>query len=353
MAPVGACRKMELTHGALFQGIGGFSLAARWAGIPTIWECEIDNYCHELSKKNFPEIKTRYRDIKDMLNEENQIRRVSIVSGGFPCQGFSHAGKRRGKKDDRYLWPQTIEVIKKVRPDWCILENVPGIINLALDDVLNDLEMAGYSWETFIIPALSVGANHRRDRVWIVAHNDRINSNNSGLRGVEISQQQEAGVSGIMADTTVNNARQSKVKPKDRGRSNSKRIGGKFRDEPCGPSKAMADTKCKRQRLRNNENEKIFMDGTAKRETRSPIPEGGDSTKQGLQNGSEKTMGEQRKKQKFKRSNWWAIEPGVGRVAHGVSGRMDRLKGLGNAVVPQIPYIFFEFIKEIENETQK
>jgi DNA (cytosine-5)-methyltransferase 1 len=274
-------KKKILTHGALFQGIGGFSLAARWAGIPTIWECEIDNYCHELSKKNFPEIKTRYRDIRKMLNEKTKIEKVSIISGGFPCQPFSTAGKRRGKEDNRYLWPQTIKIIEKTRPGWVILENVPGIINLALDKVLDDLEAAGYTQETFVIPALSVGANHRRDRVWVIANNDRINSNNTRLRRTKISQQQPSGIYGVMADTTANRCRF-------------------FNDE-----------------TRNLQKKKEI------RERRNPI--------------NKNTI-----------NGKWSTEPRVDRVAHGVPRRVDRLKGLGNAIVPQIAYIFFEFIKEIE-----
>jgi DNA (cytosine-5)-methyltransferase 1 len=309
--------KKILTHGALFQGIGGFSLAARWAGIPTIWECEIDDYCNRLSKKNFPEIKTRYRDIREMLNEKTKIEKVSIVSGGPPCQPFSIAGKRRSKEDNRYLWPQTIEVIKKTRPDWIIIENVPGIINLALDQMLDDLEAAGYTQETFIVPALSVGANHRRDRAWIIANANK--GKRSLWRDNSRMGRERESIQVPLADTGRGERRKQDKKRND---VNSKWESLKKADTITRSSEisgVMANTQNANGRGSNGKKNKRGGDKEI----------GGQSEPDG-------------------RLQHWLIEPGMGRVAHGIPRRMDRLKGLGNAIVPQIVYIFFEFIKEIE-----
>ena len=158
-----------MTHGSLFAGIDGFGLAARWAGIETIWQVENDKFCQKILAKHFPEAK-RYGDINEI--KIGELESVDIISGGFPCQPFSQAGKQGGKKDNRYLWPKMLEVISGVKPRWVIAENVPGIIGMELDTVLSDLEAEGYTTETFIIPAVSLNAPHRRDRVWIVANSN-------------------------------------------------------------------------------------------------------------------------------------------------------------------------------------
>ena len=180
------------THIDLFTGIGGFTLAAEWAGFRPIVFCEKDEYCQKILKRHWPNVPI-VPDIKDF--DGRGWRGATLLTGGFPCQPFSVAGKRRGKDDDRYLWHEMFRVISEARPRWVVAENVTGIIGLALDDCLSDLESAGYSTETFIIPACAVGAPHRRDRVWIIAHND-------SQRGKEyrpkhqLCQKKEAGTSG-------------------------------------------------------------------------------------------------------------------------------------------------------------
>ncbi len=156
---------MALSHGSLFNGIAGFPLAAAWAGIETAWTVEIDEFCNKVSKKHFPDA-IQYTDIRTTFN----LPYVDIISGGFPCQPFSVAGKQLGNEDDRALWPQMLRIIREVKPAYVIGENVTGIIKLALDEVLASLEAEGYTTETFIVPACAVNAPHRRDRVWIVAY---------------------------------------------------------------------------------------------------------------------------------------------------------------------------------------
>jgi len=161
-----------MTHGSLFSGIGGFDLAAHWAGIENVFACEIDEFCRKVLNKRFPNT-TLYQDIKE-TNFEQYSGTVDIISGGFPCQPFSVAGKRAGTEDNRYLWGEMLRVVREVQPRWIIAENVRGLTNIAggstFETVCDDLEISGYEVQPFIIPALSVGAPHKRERVWIIAH---------------------------------------------------------------------------------------------------------------------------------------------------------------------------------------
>lgn len=169
-------------HLDLFSGIGGFSLAARWAygdEHKPIAFCEIDKYCQKVLKKHWPDVPI-FEDIRSL--DGRQFRDVDFVSGGFPCQPYSTAGEQRGAADDRALWPEMLRVISGVRPRWVIGENVPGIINMGLDEVLAGLESCGYTCETLSIPACSLGAWHERERIWIVANSDGRRWNSQSLR---------------------------------------------------------------------------------------------------------------------------------------------------------------------------
>jgi DNA (cytosine-5)-methyltransferase 1 len=193
-----------MRHLDLFSGIGGFSLAAQWVWggeYENIGFCDNNEFCQAVIKKNFKHAKI-YKDIRELsikrlvadadrggrvhggiekfpdkgrkqaLDESSKGYKLDLLTGGFPCQPFSFAGKRRGDQDDRYLWPEMLRVIRETRPRWIVGENVAGIINLALDQVLSDLENEGYTIQAFVIPAAAVQAPHRRDRVWIVGHDD-------------------------------------------------------------------------------------------------------------------------------------------------------------------------------------
>ena len=169
--------KRSLTHLSLFSGRGGLDLAAEMAGFRTVGQCEWADYPTKVLENHWPDV-PRWRDIrtltKENFYERTKIRTVDIISGGFPCQPFSVAGKRRGREDDRYLWPEMLRVIRELRPRWVVGENVAGIVNMALDQVYADLENEGYTVQAFIIPACAVDAPHRRDRCAIIAYNNEI-----------------------------------------------------------------------------------------------------------------------------------------------------------------------------------
>ena len=153
--------------GSLFSGIGGFDLGLERAGMQVEWQVENNGYCREVLKKHWPKVPCHY-DITKI--DWRFIPRVDLVCAGFPCQPFSVSGKRAGKNDDRYLWPEVVRCLETLRPTWFIGENVPGIINLALDQVCADLEGLGYTVWPVCVPACAVDAPHQRQRVWIVAY---------------------------------------------------------------------------------------------------------------------------------------------------------------------------------------
>lgn len=282
-----------MKHGSLFSGIGGFDLAAQWAGIENIFHVEKDDWCRRVLSKNFPNSK-QYIDIKN-FNGKEYAKSIDIISGGFPCQPFSVAGQRKGKDDDRYLWEEMLRVISEIQPTYVIGENVTGIIGLALDTVLSDLEAQDYTTETFIIPACSKNAWHKRDRVWIVAYSNSIR---------RTYEQKETG-------QPIHN-RKWNCEAK-------KQTGYEFK---CGIS----------------ESSSIFSDTNGIGRENS-IP-GNEPTRETSEFGNSHT--------KYN-ANIWEIEPGVGRVVHGLSNRVDRIKGLGNAIVPQIAYEIFKSVQKLDS----
>lgn len=187
----------RLTHGSLFSGIGGFDYAALMMGWRNVFHCEINGFCSRILKYHFPDAR-HYEDITNTDFTEWRGR-IDVLSGGFPCQPFSLAGRRKGAEDDRYLWPHMLRAIHEIRPVWVVGENVTGILTMVqpgtkvkvgseaslfgegdahrtslrqeyvIETVCRDLEREGYSVQPFVIPACAVGAPHRRDRVWIVA----------------------------------------------------------------------------------------------------------------------------------------------------------------------------------------
>lgn len=182
-----------MKHLDLFSGIGGFALAARWNGIETVAFCEVDEFCRKVLRKHWPTTPI-HGDVMEL--DGTEYRGVDLITGGYPCQPFSLAGNRRGTEDDRHLWPEMRRIIEQARPAFVIAENVLGHVTMGLDEVLADMEDIGYAARAIIIPAAAVGADHRRDRVWIIA-----NSKSGGLqRGNKRSSNAQSGRSRILTE---------------------------------------------------------------------------------------------------------------------------------------------------------
>jgi DNA (cytosine-5)-methyltransferase 1 len=185
-----------MRHGSLFSGIGGFDLAAEWMGWENIFHCEWNEFGHKVLKHYWPKAET-FTDItkSDFTKYANKI---DILTGGFPCQPYSTAGKRLGTEDDRHLWPEMLRAIREISPRWIVGENVRGLTNwnggMVFDEVQADLEAEGYEVLPFLLPACAVNAPHRRDRIWFIAYASSTRTRESS-RGFDLSRKlfQEAG----------------------------------------------------------------------------------------------------------------------------------------------------------------
>ena len=299
---------LRKSHIDLFSGIGGFALASKWAGFKTIQFVENDKYCCKVLKKNFPEIPI-HDDIRTF--KATDFRGCGLITGGVPCQPVSQAGKRRGSEDDRWLWPQMYRVILESRPTYVLIENVAGLITLGLDDVLVDLEKADYSFQTFNIPAVAVDARHRRQRIWILAYTDskREIGNKSEYREGCGFESRSENVAYTECDTKGSSYR-----------SNSGiGSGGRQKQNISKWDEMGSDTANSREDVAYTDSS-----GFSKQCTTESIREEQFTTEC---------------------SSWWSAEPDVGRVAHGVRRRVDRLRGLGNAIVPQVAYEIIRCLK--------
>ena len=304
LALLGDHEAAKLTHLSLFSGIGGLDLAAEMAGFRTVGQCEWADYPTKVLEKHWPDV-PRWRDIRTLtgesFHEKTGLRTVDVISGGFPCQPFSVAGKRRGKEDDRYLWPEMLRVISELRPAWVVGENVAGIVNMALDQVYADLENEGYAVQAIIIPACAVDAPHRRDRVCIVGW---------------------------------------------------KRPEGGF---PCKPSQvpgtmAHADHGSRLVR-RDGELPAVEETGESRTDHGGRAPEHGGGERRAVQPGLGRVddgLSRWLDGCMSTPSHWMPEPDGVPRITQKKGYRADRLKCLGNAVVPQQFYPIFQAIADIE-----
>ena len=295
-----------MKHLALFNGIGGFQLAAHWVGWKNVAHVEIDPFCNEVVARHFPESKC-HTDIKEFNGKEYEGT-IDIISGGFPCQPFSVAGKRKGKEDDRNLWPEMFRVIRQVRPAWVVGENVANLTNfMEFENALLDMESEGYQVQSFIIPAVSVGAWHKRERVWIVG-----NSTGEGLEERKTDKQQQSFQDVERGSINVPNTDLQRHLHGELKKRSAKTWIDAQRNVTAG---SKSDTNSKEERLDRTNAERSTQ---AERWIMQPVER-----------------------------DWWAVEPGVGRVADGVPDRVDRLKSLGNAIVPQVAFEIFKAIDEI------
>ena len=276
-----------MTFGELFAGIGGFSLGLERAGMTCKWQVEIDPYATAVLKKHWPEV-PRHEDVRTFPPQGDWG--VDVICGGFPCQDISVAGKGAGLAGARSgLWYEFARIIGEIRPRYVVVENVAALLTRGMDAVLGTLSTLGYDAEWHVVPASAVGAPHRRERVWIVAY---AIGQRDAVRGDGSPCSQ--GVAG-----------------RDCNAGRSQRDSGPRCAEVAGQSAGdVADAECLSGPQQQRDELRAGWQGH--------VGEGGGHTRASQADG------------------WWVTEPDVGRVAHGVSSRVDRLRCLGNAVVPQV-----------------
>ena len=329
---------MKLKHLDLFSGIGGFALAARWVGWETVGFCEIEPYCQKVLAKHWPGVPI-YDDVKTLMADAKSQQRwdesenpangtgwqsgsksgsgctyatdgkttvgpVDIITGGFPCQDISTAGKGAGIEGTRSgLWVELARIIGEIRPRYAVLENVAALLGRGMERVAGDLAEIGYDAEWHCIPAAAVGAPHRRDRIWIIAYP------NTGQR-LGTTGQVQAG-----------------------------------RDSTDGRLSNLANTDERGRQAGSREQPSTALSRSSHRD--DPERCSGDVADADDERGNRRPA-EQRQKIRFAESwqecSQWISEPNVGRVANGIPKRVDRLRGLGNAIVPQVAQVIFEAI---------
>ena len=337
---------MTLTVGSLFSGIGGIDLGLERAGMTVKWQSEIDPFACKVLKKHWPNI-PNLGNIKEINWRETE--KVDVICGGYPCQPFSTAGKRNGEEDPRHLWPWVREAISELRPQYAILENVRGHLSLGGLSVIGELASIGYDAEWRVISAASVGANHKRDRIVIVAYPSELfsdGSNNNSRVGMESETVPELGNSGGSTDVADADGERRFI-----GRFNNKTRIVDSRSQK-GDDVANTDdsgSRTSERRVDCDWSEEIKERQFAQSGFSGCSSNVADTQKQcgnGRRNGdifgqsaTDWIQGKVRGKGCHGRFTNWEVEPDVGRVAHGVPSRVDRLRGLGNAVVPQVAEI--------------
>ncbi len=348
----------KLTHFSLFTGIGGIDIAASWAGFTTVGMCEIDDYCRKVLDKHWPDV-PKWGDIFELKGEEilDKCGRISLLSGGFPCQPFSAAGKRKGQADERYLWPEMLRIIREVKPRWVLGENVRGILSIdtgrTFGTILADLAQSGYRVGWLCYGAGDVGAPHKRERVFIVAHSECIgrrgwsNGDEGGRSGeIQTSRSCSPEERAYMADAPqhlLNRLRQT-------GQAGR----GEFTDGGAGSTQS---------RLGGVLNGfSAGMDGTKWPAGWWQTPSVEDAGRTGSEEAWMEYEKDGRTTQCRLRNQIWAHWPaGPGeqypweppRIATGVKDRVARLKALGNAVVPAQVYPILKAISEIERRVSE
>jgi len=394
------------------SGIGGFSLGLEaTGGFDTVAFCEFDDFCCKVLNKHWPNVPI-YKDLKEIGNEpERIIQEFDLICGGIPCQPFSLAGKQKGKEDDRHLWPYMYEIVKSKKPTWVIVENVGGFVNVALDDVCLDLEAQGYATQSFIIPACSVEAPHKRDRIWILGkhtsefekplvdtdsirpHEHKTTEEESSRRGSETS-----------TTTTSNDVANSKSNGEDGvlRTTESKHDQGDTRMESSSSSDGRSEREVSQDVANSKELEDHEHDNGERtqqdREHRVSQQSGGEGSLGGKEDVADTERLRQQGQRELERPSNTAKdsdgqtgrpndgsqgsagqghtepqlggmadgvsprldghlgferEPSIPRVATGIPDRVNRLKTLGNSIVPQIVYNIGLAILEEEERDAK
>ena len=396
-----------MTHLGLFEGIGGFSLAARWMGWQTLAWCEWNEFGQRVLRHHFPHAEG-FGDITK-TDFTKYYGKIDIITGGFPCQPYSMAGKRKGKDDERHLWPHMLRTIREVRPRYVVGENVLGLVNwsggLVFEEVQADLEAQGYEVLPFILPAAGVGAPHRRDRVWFIArahthpdsgrlegsaqvgrngkHAQRTSESGAATCASELrldtrrTKQPLQGSGSISEDWVTTNPDQRTARPPRPGRKTAGDRSQDLDQQSGGKKSTQLDTR-RGQFLpaaadtQSQPGERMRSEQPEDRQPQQGQPggEGGengsrpatdtDCRRRSLQKYWQKKSGQPTKKSI---SNHWENFPTQPPVCGGNDGlprqldgitfprwRNESIKAYGNAIVPQVAFAIFTAIKETEEK---
>ena len=327
-----------MRHGSLFSGIGGFDLAAEWCGWENVFHCEWNTFGQKVLKHHFPK-SISYNDI---TKTDFSIHRgaIDIISGGFPCQPYSSAGKRLGKEDERHLWPEMLRAIREIQPSWVVGENVRGLTNwnggLVFDEVQSDLEIEGYEVLPFLLPACAVNAPHRRDRIWFVAYSDNSRTNES----VRTKQQRK------------------EINKKQEGFSQFESGSNGSNEYDTNPNSSGLETN---NIVRESEGEKL-INGLASENLTTNTSSGGVSRYGGQRKDSGFQTNELNKNNSKRQSIMaWEKFPTKSPICGGDDGlpkeldnitfskwRNESIKAYGNAIVPQVAYQIFKSISQYQ-----
>lgn len=305
-----------MRHGSLFSGIGGFDLAAEWMGWNNVFHCEINPFGQKVLHHYWPNA-IQYSDITK-TDFTKHADTIDIISGGFPCQPYSIAGKRKGKEDDRHLWPEMLRAIREIQPRWIVGENVPGLLNwnggMVLDEIKSDLEAEGFEvFPPLVLPACGLNAPHRRDRLWIVANSkcsterqDRDSIDTKRTRPAALQTKDEGWITTSIFDSGLDVLQGYSSNTGNKGLQRSKIIRG------FGA----------KQQNRNEQFAGLFPSNWQEFPTQSPLCNGNDGLSTQLDG--------------ITFSKW----------------RNESIKAGGNAIVPQIAFEIFKAIEQVENSTQ-
>ncbi len=320
-----------MTHGSLFSGIGGFDLAAEWMGWENKFHCEWNEFGQKVLHYYWPQAEL-FTDIKksDFTKYANKI---DVLTGGFPCQPYSSAGKRLGKEDDRHLWPEMLRAIREISPRWVVGENVRGLTNwnggVVFDEVQADLEVEGYEVTPFLLPACAVNAPHRRDRIWFVAHATSSSKRRNEFRGL---RPEDGKISREGTQTIYDAIRSDGTQ-------------GFTSNTMCNGIGESRESRQSKQLNENGIKGRTFTYTTNIRRENA------------LENGE---LERRRFRQSYQRNAWDSF-PSVSPICNGDDGLSNRLDNItfpkwrnesikagGNAIVPQVVYQIFKAIQEYE-----
>jgi len=377
------------------SGIGGFSLGLEaTGGFDTVAFCEYDEFCRKVLNKHWPDVPI-YKDLKEIGNEPTRlIQEFDLICGGIPCQPFSLAGKQKGKEDDRHLWPYMFKIIKHKKPTWVIVENVGGFVNVALDDVCLNLETEGYATQSFIIPACGVEAPHRRDRIWIIGKNvgnttdngrtknkpskeegrvigqseegrvlesegasdgrasdvddSKRNEHIEEIRGGDGEEREDEKRQGEEDNTSRISSGASGLRVSDQGHEGSGHVAdsGSERLQGHGGEHGLRETSEEEQAVRGSEEQDVSnsggergRSGQADRQDAEDVGELTGSQEHGEGNAESRLGGMvDGISSRLDGHYGFEVEPDIPRVAEKIPDRVNRLKALGNSIVPQIIY---------------